>query len=369
MPRGSKIGERRGGREFGTPNRRTVLANRILALAPEHPKASASQFVDILVQDRQLPADIRMAILQNFQPAGRSRSAAVGAARSSANRPQMSKSAGPLPAPSGTAKPAAMDMLFSITQDMTVQQDQRRKAALAAAQYFLPKTLGEKRWWVNAPRDEFGFAITPQIAAEYRDIKIELRCLQGNDPATTRKAAAMQKRLKAIMHRLQCPSPTLYGKHQRTQDGLLLLYSLQRREDNKTLDEEQNAAEAHCRARCDCYDQRPEMAAMQRLSTLENKERIFRNAFGPRLTRKEKADLRFLRRFYSQPRESPPGLLLDDKSFYLPLRDEPLAADGNLYPPNSKLAPVKDGDIIEEFVDVPPYVIGNPNYPGHTRLW
>ena len=86
MPRGSKIGERRGGREFGTPNRRTVLANRILALAPEHPKASASQFVDILVQDRQLPADIRMAIaVQNFQPAGRSRSA-IGVARSSVNR-------------------------------------------------------------------------------------------------------------------------------------------------------------------------------------------------------------------------------------------------------------------------------------------
>jgi hypothetical protein len=33
MPRGSQPGERRGGRQRATPNRRTVLINRILAAA------------------------------------------------------------------------------------------------------------------------------------------------------------------------------------------------------------------------------------------------------------------------------------------------------------------------------------------------
>jgi hypothetical protein len=54
----------------------------------------------------------------------------------------------------------------------------------------------------------------------------------------------------------------------------------------------------------------------------------------------------------------------DDDPFYEPLRDERLAVDGNLYPANSKLAPLKDGDF-EEFVDVAPYVYGHPGYPGH----
>ena len=172
MPRGSKIGERRGGREFGTPNRRTVLANRILALAPEHPKASASQFVDILVQDRQLPADIRMAIAVEFSPAGASRSEV---AKSSVEQRPRAGSAGVRRVPSRTAKLASLEMLLSIAQDTSAHPVQRRKAAAEAAQYVLPKTPGPKRWWNNAPIDEYGFAITPEIAAEYRDLKYNLQ--------------------------------------------------------------------------------------------------------------------------------------------------------------------------------------------------
>ena len=43
----------------------------------------------------------------------------------------------------------------------------------------------------------------------------------------------------------------------------------------------------------------------------------------------------------------------DDEFYYQPLRDAPLAVDGNLYPPKSKLPPQKDGEF-EEFVDCPP---------------
>ena len=81
MPRGSKIGERRGGRQRGTPNRRTVLADRILAIASERPTTSACQLVDILVKDHELPADIRMAIAREFLSAGRSRSVGASAVR------------------------------------------------------------------------------------------------------------------------------------------------------------------------------------------------------------------------------------------------------------------------------------------------
>ena len=92
MPRGSKIGERRGGRQRGTPNRRTVLADRILAIASERPTTSAGQLVDILVKDHELPADIRMAIALEFLSAGTSRSVGASAVRSSAHKRRKAES-------------------------------------------------------------------------------------------------------------------------------------------------------------------------------------------------------------------------------------------------------------------------------------
>ena len=62
MPKGSKPGERRGGRQRATPNKRTVLRDRILAVASGNPTATFREFVPILVGDQALPDDIRIAI-------------------------------------------------------------------------------------------------------------------------------------------------------------------------------------------------------------------------------------------------------------------------------------------------------------------
>ncbi len=363
MPRGSKIGERRGGRQRGTPNRRTVLADRILAIASERPTTSACQLVDILAKDQKLPADIRMAIAREFLSAGRSRSVGASAVRSSASKRRKPESTGPRPEPPGNRRLATLDGLFSIAQDTTVATEQRRKAASEAAQHFLPKKPGIRRWWVNAPADEYGFAITPQIAAEYRDSKFELR-----RSAYSGKAAKLRARMKAILHRLQCPNPSLYGMDRRVADDNRLAYFLRKREAKITLTEEQEAEEAHRSARVDSFDRGPESAARQRLSILRDKERISKKAFGPRLTRKERVDLRFLRLLY--PPHSPYRFSPDDDTHYQPLRDEPVAADGNLYPQNSKLRPVppnvKDEDF-DEFVEVPRDVYYDPTVPGYWR--
>ena len=77
MPRGSKPGERRGGRQRATPNRRTVLAGKILVAASENPTASRRQLLTILVKDRGLPADIRTAIARAQRSAHRDRRSLV----------------------------------------------------------------------------------------------------------------------------------------------------------------------------------------------------------------------------------------------------------------------------------------------------
>ena len=98
--------------------------------------------------------------------------------------------------------------------------------------------------------------------------------------------------------------------------------------------------------------------AQRSLYALNDKERIARKG-GPRVTRKERIDLRFLPVLYSHP--PPPRNPCSDelsRHDYQPLRDEPLAEDGNLYPSDSKLR-----EIEEEFVAIPKYC-----YPPHVRM-
>ena len=190
----------------------------------------------------------------------------------------------------------------------------------------------------------------------------------SNSPAISRKAEKLIARMQAILHRLQCPSPSLYGMDQRQHDKNRVIHFLRQRLAKNTLTEKEEAEEAHRSARADSFDQGPESAARQRLAILRDKERIFKNASGPRLTRKQQVDLRFLRLLY--PPHSPYRFNPDDDLFHYPLRDEPVAADGNLYPQNSKLRPVspdlKDEDF-EEFVEVPRDVYYDPTVPGCWR--
>jgi len=64
MPRGSKPGTKRGGRKQGTPNRRTILADRIFVAAAAHPVAGWQELLSVLMDDQALPADTRLLIAQ-----------------------------------------------------------------------------------------------------------------------------------------------------------------------------------------------------------------------------------------------------------------------------------------------------------------
>ena len=66
MPRGSKPGEHRGGRQRATRNKRTVLTDEILAVASAHPTASCDELVAILVKDQALPASSRVAVARKW---------------------------------------------------------------------------------------------------------------------------------------------------------------------------------------------------------------------------------------------------------------------------------------------------------------
>ena len=160
MPRGSKPGERRGGRQRATPNRRTVLANRILAVTAATPASTLNELVIVLAKDQRLPADIRMAAARKASLFGSSRSMHSHSAAPNGNGKPPSKpetKTGPDSEANNkgsaskedratAAKPGVVtDMLFAMAQDTAASAADRRKAASQIAEFFLPKDAGGKK--------------------------------------------------------------------------------------------------------------------------------------------------------------------------------------------------------------------------------
>jgi hypothetical protein len=398
-------GERRGGRARATPNRRTILVDRIMAVLDGCSRASPKERLSKLINDAELPADIRMAVAQIAFPdrAGGVRRARL--AKSEIRTMGSTQRGGPgaveapsaAPLPVETMSQAARDALLGIVSDASASAKARRKAAAKLATYFLPKRPVNKRWRFTA--DECGFAINADIAREYRAIDFELRDLKRHPnrdfPEIAQRIRKLQARSDAILQRLQCPPPKDdgdkdairqrlqgpppmgYGDKEFSEDWIRLELFARKREAGIALTTEEDAEEAHRNARFDCYAQGPEQTARRRRQHLEAADNLFRKGrfFGvggtAPLSRKARDDLWLLRRLYpplhSKSRLSDEAQAEADANMANghPFGDEKPAVDGNFYPHDSKLRPASDdeGIIIEEYAFVPPHCILTPGQP------
>jgi hypothetical protein len=364
MLRGSRPGERRGGRKRGTPNRRTILRDRILAIGLDHPAASQRAFLSKLVKDRKLPADTRIAVAPQSFPPQRRRSARTGRRRALAgSRTSIAQEAlateGSAVATKGSQTPAAvptirdwspqaLGALFGVVQDATANPQVRTKAALKIADFLLPKVAKKPK---VAP-DEYGFSISPNLASAYRDIQLELRALVNAPtrkiPAIAGKIKKLEVRSDAIRRRLEVPCPTKYGNKEAGNDWVRLMQFTSLRDNGTALSEAQQAEEAHLRARFDVFNASPEAIARRRRQALEDAERLFIKSRltgdfpAAPLSRKERDELELLRRLYPKPKRNLSQLDgdgCDEMYGNHPFADELLAPDGNFYPPHSKLRP------------------------------
>jgi hypothetical protein len=80
MPRGSKPGERRGGRQPGTPNKKTALVSAAFDAATSNTDLSPLDFLLGVMRDSSLPPDWRMKAAQTALPYVHSRPASSPAA-------------------------------------------------------------------------------------------------------------------------------------------------------------------------------------------------------------------------------------------------------------------------------------------------
>ena len=68
MPRGSKPGERRGGRQKGTPNKSTVLKTAALSAASADPTTTPLQFLLGVMRDPKAPTELRVQVARAAAP-------------------------------------------------------------------------------------------------------------------------------------------------------------------------------------------------------------------------------------------------------------------------------------------------------------
>jgi hypothetical protein len=281
MPRGSRPGERRGGRP--TPNRRTVLTNRILAAAAVNPAPTANELVLILAKDQALPANTRMAIARKASLFARSRSMHSRSAASSGhgrplckpgtktdldreinNTGSASKEGKAIAAKSGLA----IDLLFAIAQDTAANGADRRKAASHIAEFFLPKDArGNKPPRGKFPPDEYGFVVDPKLATQSRDSKMKLSCLKLERKRTphafAQEATNLHARIEEIWRSLQCPCPSRYGVKQIRSDNERLKIFADRRAQRELFPPEEDLEEARRMARRDSFRNGPEVMGLE----------------------------------------------------------------------------------------------------------
>jgi hypothetical protein len=327
MPRGSKPGERRGGRRRRTPNRRTILTDRILAAASASPKATYLELVTVLVNDDGLPGDTRIAIARKGFPFAPSRMNQIGSRKSltltevpigSATQIRcqaLDNSIAPNTAVAARARSkraifATIVSLLSVAQDLTANPDHRRKAASGAAQYFLPKNpRGPRRR--KFPADECGFSVDPQIARELRDAQLKLACLPPIEETTpdafARKVRKLYTRIDEIRRSLQCPGPEKYRTKDVYGDKERLGVLRARRMSGGEFIPEEDLEEAIRTARYDSFLVGPEIAARQRLNVLLQKKRVADRG-GPSLSPAELTNFRFLSLLFPLP----PGIGLEE---------------------------------------------------------
>jgi hypothetical protein len=100
-----------------------------------------------------------------------------------------------------------------------------------------------------------------------------------------------------------------------------------------------------------------EIAAAKRVAELRQKKRVA-DTGGPPLSRAERVTLRFLGLLYPPPRRTIDEI---DERFLAehPFWDLPAEAEQ----PHEGGPDCADSEDFEEFVDAPPFAIGNPNYP------
>jgi hypothetical protein len=312
MPRGSKPGERRGGRKRGTPNKKTLLKNAVFLAAAAEPNRSPLDFMLALMRDPQVSLDLRIKMAAQAAPYVHARPESARNKRLGpfdlGDRPGETADLkfGIVETKSKAGEDAGLsplDFLLGVMADPAASPRQRVKAAAVAARYKHAPVAAEPEPTptVIVVEDKFGFKVDPELArAERSDLRSSkflhqswFRREKGSDEekAANEELAQIRKRRAERLALLQYPSGYTVDDFAKDRKRLEQLNKMEQ----KKLTPKEDAEEAHLSARVAAYQLNPELLGKARIRELEQ-----RRAIGLQLTAAEEQELSDLRARYPE---------------------------------------------------------------------
>jgi hypothetical protein len=322
VARGSKPGERRGGRQLGTLNKKTVLRNAAMQAVAADPTLSPLDYFLALMRNEELPLRSRVTMATKALPYLHTKRR-VDEPREPAPKQAVifSNGAGadakPLSqqrdattdfdraaAARRDTKPALMplDFLLGVMPAPDTPPALRFRVACITTPYLhKKKSTGDPIGENSGKPDQYDFVVDRETAKGIRDDSRRLvrlrRTRSNNHERKKRKAEALIARIRSRVWSLIAPCPSLYGAREHEADKRRL-YSLRKRRSRSPLSREADAEEARLMARVLTYRARPEAIARARIAKLEERERLARVAVLPPLTLHEQSCLRGLRTLF-----------------------------------------------------------------------
>jgi hypothetical protein len=285
MPRGSKPGERRGGRQRGTPNKKTALRNAAISAAAASPNISPLDFLLGLMRDPNLPLEYRAKVAVTALPFVHAKATKSEDDRASTkyghNRAGNAGRHGFLKAPPrvrtrmAAGRPAAdgspLAFLMGVMRDADAPPGLRIQVARAITPYVHGK-LGTAPAEVVVD-DEYGFVIDPVAAREIRDHYVEMdRLICTGKFLGTEAEHKFRDRVAEKKKALAVECPTGYTALEAREDKKRIESLHRKRAWHRPfkLTAEENAEEAHLFARLAAYEATPEAQTRERISKLSS---------------------------------------------------------------------------------------------------
>jgi hypothetical protein len=320
MPRGSRPGERRGGRQKGTLNKKTVLRNAASSAAAANPNLSPLNYLLHVMREQTFPLETRIVAARQALPYFHSKLQALTERQATPGRYEDAflggngGSAGERPVHvrilKGGSEVAANGGDGETPQDKNGSEGGAKRSRpnaveigrdgkLTPLQFLLdvmraPNTSGHLRLRIAAlvapyihsrriadgppaiiVEDPTGFSIDPARAIELRDAKrrydFVLTTRISQPEHWKREAAGLEARIAEIQRSLQCPCPSRYSDEQRDRDKDRLKALLRVRHSGRKLSMQEDMEEAWLTARVDSWSTIPEAAMRERLRELDDR--------------------------------------------------------------------------------------------------
>ena len=299
MARGSKPGERRGGRQRGTPNKSTLLKHAAITAATTDPNLSPLDFLLKLMRQGDLPLELRVTVAQQALPfthpkpkPDRPTKGTYGHSRSGVNE-KIGPRVKVVKVNSDDVDPDSvtpLDFLLDVMRDADSPPTIRLRVAGIVAPYVHRK--GEPRRADEAPvarivvDDPYGFNadIADKLETIHRDQE-RLRSLEArlSDAKSSREFVAVYKKAKQTPAYLQlaksieekqaalkCP-PNYKERDSRQDRGRLK--ELEAESNIRPLTAAEKIEQRHLQARHDAYSRTPESADCERMNLSQSVER------------------------------------------------------------------------------------------------